>query len=133
MTYAEIYPETHDFRAVEVGRKKNPNGTWSRITEGVTFIRTPSGMIPDDEWAKLAFKAVTENNDLPLLEAIEANVRDRCLWLKENEIRSYSLECLLLGAYKVWAERGDFVFTDGKKEDDIVRMVKEACNEEEQF
>ena len=100
--YAELRPGLHHFRTREIGKTRNPNGTWSRQMIGETYIETKRGLIREDEWAVLALKAVEENNDLSLLESIEKHVKAHCLWLKEREIRPYARECLMIEAYKAW-------------------------------
>ena len=106
MAYEEIRPGIHHFRAREIGKTRNPNGTYSRITVGETYIETKRGLIREDEWAKIAYQMVVDNGDMPLLDAIENHVREHCVWLKEKEIRPYALECLTSEAYKAWKNFG---------------------------
>ena len=108
-------PNIHDlriilrhFRAKEVGKTKNPNGTWHRITVGENIFETKAGMILEEDWIKLAEQAVIDNHDEKLLEAITEHVRNNCAWLrKEKEVRIHALECLASESYKAWIERGD--------------------------
>lgn len=107
--YEDLRPGLHHFRTKEVGKTRNPNGTYSRQMIGENFIETKRGLIREDEWTELAFQAVKESDDLPLLRAVEEHVKKHCLWLKKGEIRQYALECVLGGAYKAWDD-----FTKGK-------------------
>lgn len=124
MTYEEIKPGPGWFRAREVGKTKNPNGTWSRITTGETYYKTKIGELREDEWERIAEETAREYGDLPLLQAIEDYVRKHCAWLKEKEIRGYSLHCLVDEAYRTWEERGEFHFTG--KEVETGGTAKEA-------
>ena len=103
-TYEELRPGLRHFKTTEIGKVRNPNGTYSRITRGDEYFETKLGLIREDKWTEIAYQAVKENNDLPLLDVIETYVREHCLWLKEREIRTYALDCLLHKSYLHWKD-----------------------------
>ena len=107
--YGDLRPGLNHFRTREIGRIRNPNGTYSRQTIGENYIETKKGLIHEDKWTELAFQAVKENGDLSLLEAVEGYVKKHCLWLREGEIQQYALECVLRESYMSWND-----FTKGK-------------------
>ena len=108
LSYSDIAPGTNHFRSRVVSRTRNPNGTWSVVTKGEYYFKTPIGDLDEKEWDKIALEVVREHGDEALLEKIKAHVREYCLWLKDNEIERYSLKCLISKAYVAWAKRGEF-------------------------
>lgn len=108
LSYSDITPGTNHFRSRIVSRTRNPNGTYSVVTRGEYYYKTPIGDLDENEWDKIALEVVREHGDEALLEKIKAHVREYCLWLKDNEIERYSLKCLISEAYKAWAKRGEF-------------------------
>ena len=109
LTYDDIMPGVMQFRAHEISKTRNPNGTWHREYAGEDYFETPQGKMSVKGWTEFAQKVVEENGDLPLLEAIETHVRIHCPFVKEKDLQSYSLQCLVEGAYKAWQERGEFM------------------------
>ena len=109
LTYSDIHPGVAHYKTRIVKKIQNPNHTWSAITEGYNAYKTPVGEFTEAEWDNIALEVVKRHGDEALLEKVIEHVMAYCLWLKEKDIEHYSLTCLVDGAYKAWAERGEFV------------------------
>lgn len=66
-TYEELRPGLRHFKTTEIGKVRNPNGTYSRITKGDEYFETKLGLIREDKWTEMAYQAVKENSDLLLM------------------------------------------------------------------
>lgn len=95
-----------------VGTSKNPNGSTHREVRVREWVRLPFGMITLEEWRGRVRKAIEENDDDGLFEAIKTHCREHCAWLrKEADVENHALECLVNGAYEAWEERGEFSYS----------------------
>lgn len=111
--YSDLRIILRHFRAKELGRSKNPNGSYHRITVGENIFETNIGMIPEDEWEKLAEQAIIDHHDEKLYEAVKGHAKTYCIWLhKDKEIRQYALNCMMGGTWKAWEERGEFKYPE---------------------
>ena len=71
--------------------------------KSVEFIRTRDGReIARDEWCRIAYEMITQGDLSDLLRQIEEYVQKNCMWVKTNELREYSMDCLIKGSYKKW-------------------------------
>lgn len=82
-------------------------------TKGIQKIHTKDGheFLPE-EWEKICLEMITKADLRDLLEQIEEHVQKNCLWVKNDELRRYSIDCLLKGSYKHW---DDFVYQERLK------------------
>lgn len=79
----------------------------------VEFICTRDGRkIARNEWCNIAFEMITQADLSDLLRRIEEYVQVSCIWVKNSELREYSMDCLLKGSYKYW---NDFVYQEKLK------------------
>ena len=108
LSYFDFFRGINHLLSRAISRTRNPNGTYSVITKGEYYYKTPIGDLDEKEWDKIALEVVKEHGDEALLEKIKTHVRECCLWLKDNEIERYSLKCLISKAYVAWAKRGEF-------------------------
>lgn len=76
----------------------------------IEYVRTRDGRtIPIDEWVSIALVNFEKNSKMELLNAIEEYVQRNCLWVKQKELRRYSIDCLLKESYKQW---DDFIYQE---------------------
>ncbi len=106
--YQDIKPGLSIYCSREVKKTRNPNGTWHREYAGEIWYQMGDGKIKRKDWILLAEQAVRDNKDSLLLKAIEAYVYEHCIWLRKEDVRCYSLRCLVDGAYKAWEKKGWF-------------------------
>ena len=110
LTYKDIDPGVRNGHAVETGKVKNPNGTWSRITRYEEYYKTRWGNLTLDEWTDLAVRVIEAAGDGMLYDAIIEHIKQRP-WnknAKENAIRHDAACSLIWGSWKAWEERGEF-------------------------
>ena len=110
LTYKDIDPGVRNGHAIETGKIKNPNGTWSRITRYEEYYKTRWGNLTLDEWTELAERVIEAHGDGQLYAAIIEKVRSRA-WnknAKEKDIRHDAAKCLVWGSWKAWEDRGEF-------------------------
>lgn len=104
VTYDDIRPGLHTYKQIPCGKTQGRNGRIRILTKGESYIKTKLGEIPEAEWTEKAYKAVEEHGDLELLKRIKEHVKTNCAWLKPKDILPYSLECLLIEAFRAWDE-----------------------------
>lgn len=112
--YDDIMPGCRWAMSVETGRTRNPNGSWHRNTHMVEYFDTPDGKVEVNEWRKFAEERIFRNGDQKLYDAILEHV-GKLAWLlntNDDTKRLYACECLVIGAWKAWKERGEFDFEE---------------------
>lgn len=109
LTYEDITPGTCWYISTEVRKEQNPDGSWKRFYKGEDYYDTKIGRLPVNKWAEIAKEVVMAAGDGALLSAITNYVRGYGWDFKPwGGVEAYALDCLLTGAYKAWAERGEF-------------------------
>jgi len=93
-------------RAVETGKYKNPNGTWSRITKYVNYKTTASGLIEEGEWLRMYKECLIKEGYMLFIGIMGIYVRENCVWLKTDaDIEKYCIEAFDYGSFRYWFER----------------------------
>ena len=109
LTYDDIRPGVCWYISKLAHKEKLPNGSWHRIYRGEDHFKTKIGLLPLPKWAEIARKVIEAAGDGFLLDAIIEHVKGYGWDFKPwGGVESYAMECLINGAYKVWAERGEF-------------------------
>lgn len=111
LTYEDLDPGVSNGHAVETGKYRNPNGTWSHVTRYEEYYKTKWGKLTHEEWTKLSLRVINAKGDGPLFDAILEHVRQRP-WnknAKEKVLRHDAAKSLIWGSWKAWAERGEFM------------------------
>ena len=81
---------------------------WQSPSRGETkkpieYIHTRDGRtIERGEWCRIALEMIIQADLSDLLGQIEEYVQHNCLWVKNGELREYSMDCLIKGSYKHW-------------------------------
>jgi len=100
--------QTHvcEFRMVPTGDYTvNRNGRRVPVMQGIEYIPTACGKLPESEWARLMEAAIEREGKRDLLARIIEHCRVHCAWIRKDEERKvYAMDCLSSGAYKHWKD-----------------------------
>ena len=130
LTYEDIRIHFDVYSSVEIGKTRNPNGTYHRETKLVCSYKTNIGEIPENEYDDIALKVIDKNNERWIFDRVYAHVKTFPFLKTEQEQFHYAIEVTVSKAYEAWIEKGDFLLTSEKEpgQIDIFQFIPDDEN-----
>ena len=130
LTYEDIRILYDCYSSVEVGKTRNPNGTYHRDTKLVCHYKTKIGEIREEDYDKIALEVIEKNNDRWILDRLFAHTKTFPFLRTESEQFHYAIDLTISKVYEEWIKRGEFSLSSDAEPGqlDIFKLFPE-CNE----
>ena len=132
LSYDDLLPGIQCYRPVEVGKTRNPNGTYSRDYKMHGWYKTKIGDIKESDYHKIGLEVIKNHNEEWIYERVLARVKTFPFLNSEEEQIQWAVDCTISKAYEAWIERGEFALESNAEpgQIDIFQYLSE-CEDKE--